>query len=180
MGLNECYLSMDHSVYAPIQWETVLQCYAISISHWLDAYTEWPLVCFHTLEVWLNKWDLDIYIYMYIYIYVYMYMYVCVFCTNVWFAHFRKQVIGCKEFSVQFISGEGKWPYFDSDKWMFISANNKSSLLEIMAWRWTGSMPLSETMMTQFTDGYDLSGLSVYKYKASINSLRQSDAYMRH
>ena len=34
----------DHSVYAPSQWEMVLQCNAIS--HWLGAYTEWRLI-FH-------------------------------------------------------------------------------------------------------------------------------------
>ena len=31
----------DHSVYAPSQWETALQCNAVS--HWLDAYTKWSL-----------------------------------------------------------------------------------------------------------------------------------------
>ena len=35
-------ISRDHSVYATSQWETVLQCNAIS--HWLDAYTEWSLI----------------------------------------------------------------------------------------------------------------------------------------
>ena len=37
----------DHSVYAPSQWETVLQCNALS--HWQGAYTEWslPIECLH-------------------------------------------------------------------------------------------------------------------------------------
>ena len=32
----------DHSVYVPWQWETALQCNAVS--HWLGAYTEWSLI----------------------------------------------------------------------------------------------------------------------------------------
>ena len=31
----------DHFVHAPIQWEMALHCNAAS--HWLGAYTEWPL-----------------------------------------------------------------------------------------------------------------------------------------
>ena len=33
---------MDRAVYAPSQWETVLQCNAIS--HWLGAYTKWKMI----------------------------------------------------------------------------------------------------------------------------------------
>ena len=36
-------LCRDYSVYVPSQWEMVLQCN--TISHWLDAYTEWSLLC---------------------------------------------------------------------------------------------------------------------------------------
>ena len=32
----------EHFVYAPSQWETVLQCNAVS--HWLGAYAEWSLI----------------------------------------------------------------------------------------------------------------------------------------
>ena len=32
--------------------------------------------------------------------------------------------------------------------------NNKSGLVQVMAWRRTGDKPLSETMMTQFADVY--------------------------
>ena len=40
-GLHPC-TCRDHSVYAPSQWETVLQCNAVS--HWLGSYTEWSLL----------------------------------------------------------------------------------------------------------------------------------------
>ena len=33
----------DNFVYAPSQWETTLQCNVVS--HWLGAYTKWPLIC---------------------------------------------------------------------------------------------------------------------------------------
>ena len=32
--------------------------------------------------------------------------------------------------------------------------NNKSALVQVMAWRRTGDKPLPEAMMTQFTDAY--------------------------
>ena len=32
--------------------------------------------------------------------------------------------------------------------------NNKSALVQVMAWRQTGDKPLSEPMMNQFTDAY--------------------------
>ena len=32
--------------------------------------------------------------------------------------------------------------------------DNKSALVQVMAWRRTGDKPLPETMMTQFTDAY--------------------------
>ena len=32
--------------------------------------------------------------------------------------------------------------------------DNKSALLQVMAWRWTGHTPLPEAMMIQFTDAY--------------------------
>ena len=34
--------------------------------------------------------------------------------------------------------------------------DSKSSLAQVMAWHWTGNKPLSETMLTQFTDTYKL------------------------
>ena len=34
------------------------------------------------------------------------------------------------------------------------SIGNKSVLVQVMAWRWTGDKPLSEPMLTQFTDAY--------------------------
>ena len=34
-----------HSVYVPSQWEMVLHCN--TISHWLGAYSEWSLQCWH-------------------------------------------------------------------------------------------------------------------------------------
>ena len=30
--------------------------------------------------------------------------------------------------------------------------DNKATLVQVMAWRWTGAKPLSEPMMTQLTD----------------------------
>ena len=33
-------------------------------------------------------------------------------------------------------------------------SDNKSSLVQVMAWRRTGDKPLSEPMLTQFTDAY--------------------------
>ena len=32
--------------------------------------------------------------------------------------------------------------------------DNKWALVQVMAWRWTGDKPLSEPMLTQFTDAY--------------------------
>ena len=32
--------------------------------------------------------------------------------------------------------------------------NNKSALVQVMAWRRTGDKPLADAMMTQFTDTY--------------------------
>ena len=32
--------------------------------------------------------------------------------------------------------------------------NNNQALVQIMAWRWIGGKPLSEPMLTQFTDAY--------------------------
>ena len=32
--------------------------------------------------------------------------------------------------------------------------DNKSALVQVMAWHWTGNMPLLETMLNQFTDAY--------------------------
>ena len=32
--------------------------------------------------------------------------------------------------------------------------NNIPTLVQIMAWRWTGDKPLTEPMMTQFKDAY--------------------------
>ena len=32
--------------------------------------------------------------------------------------------------------------------------NNKPALVQVMAWRQTGDKPLSEPMLTQFTDAY--------------------------
>ena len=32
--------------------------------------------------------------------------------------------------------------------------DNKSALVQVMAWRWTGDKPLTEAMLTQFTDAY--------------------------
>ena len=32
--------------------------------------------------------------------------------------------------------------------------DNKPSLVQVMAWRWTGDKPLPEPMITQFTDAY--------------------------
>ena len=34
--------------------------------------------------------------------------------------------------------------------------DNKPALVQVMAWRWTGDKPLSEPMLTQFTDAYIL------------------------
>ena len=34
------------------------------------------------------------------------------------------------------------------------SNDNKSTLIQVMAWRRTGDNPLSEQMLTQFTDAY--------------------------
>ena len=34
------------------------------------------------------------------------------------------------------------------------SIHNKPSLVQVMAWRWTGSKPLPEQMITQFNDAY--------------------------
>ena len=32
--------------------------------------------------------------------------------------------------------------------------DNKSALVQVMAWRWTSDKPLPEPMVTQFTDAY--------------------------
>ena len=32
--------------------------------------------------------------------------------------------------------------------------NNKSALVQVVAWRWTGDKPLPEPELTQFTDAY--------------------------
>ena len=32
--------------------------------------------------------------------------------------------------------------------------DNKSALVQVMAWRWTGDKPLAETLPTQFTGAY--------------------------
>ena len=32
--------------------------------------------------------------------------------------------------------------------------DNKAALVQVMAWHWTGDKPLSEPMLTQFTDAY--------------------------
>ena len=42
--------------------------------------------------------------------------------------------------------------------------DNKSALVQVMAWRWTGDKPLPELMLTQFADAYmrslgEMSGL---------------------
>ena len=35
-----------------------------------------------------------------------------------------------------------------------VPIDNKSALVQVMAWRRTGDMPLSEPMLTQFTKAY--------------------------
>ena len=35
-----------------------------------------------------------------------------------------------------------------------VSNDNKSALVQVMAWRRTGGRPLSELMLTRFTDAY--------------------------
>ena len=35
-----------------------------------------------------------------------------------------------------------------------VQIDNKSALVQVMAWRWTGDKPLPEPMLTQFTDAY--------------------------
>ena len=32
--------------------------------------------------------------------------------------------------------------------------DNKPALVQVMAWHWTGAKPLTELMLTQFTDAY--------------------------
>ena len=32
--------------------------------------------------------------------------------------------------------------------------DNKSAVVQVMAWRWTGNKPLPEQMLTQFIDAY--------------------------
>ena len=41
----------DHFAYAPCQWETTLQCNVVS--HWMGAYTKWPLLrlCYKRLTI---------------------------------------------------------------------------------------------------------------------------------
>ena len=41
LGLPYGIIYRDHSVYGPSQWQTALQCNAVS--HWLGPYTEWSL-----------------------------------------------------------------------------------------------------------------------------------------
>ena len=45
----EQYFPRDLPVYASSQWETALQCNAVS--HWLDAYTKWPLLHQHFIPL---------------------------------------------------------------------------------------------------------------------------------
>ena len=40
------------------------------------------------------------------------------------------------------------------------AVNNKQALVQRMAWCWTGHKPLSEPMMSKFTDAYVLLGLN--------------------
>ena len=34
------------------------------------------------------------------------------------------------------------------------SIDNKPALVQVMVWRWTGDKPLSEAMLTKFTEAY--------------------------
>ena len=52
--------------------------------------------------------------------------------------------------------------------------NNIPALVQIMAWRLPGDKPLSEPMLTQFTDAY-----MRHQERMSFNSMRPSDAYRR-
>ena len=73
----------------------------------------------------------------------------------------------------QHIEAETKWPPFSRQyfqvqfiEWNWISMkiwlkfvpkgaiNNIHALVQIMAWRWPGDKPLSESMMAKFTDAY--------------------------
>ena len=54
------------------------------------------------------------------------------------------------------------------------SNDNKSALVQVMAWRQTGDKPLSEQMLTQFTDTYIWSSRGRW-----VNSLGPSDAIWR-
>ena len=38
--------------------------------------------------------------------------------------------------------------------WHMCPIDNKSALVQVMAWRWSGDKPLPEPRMTQFTDAY--------------------------
>ena len=53
--------------------------------------------------------------------------------------------------------------------------NNKSALVQVMAWHQTGDKPLPETMMTQFSDEYMLVGDELTHY-----SLMVSYGIMKH
>ena len=51
-------ISRDRFVNAPSQWETMLQCNAVS--HWLDAFTKWSLIGINashksTKKLWWNQ-----------------------------------------------------------------------------------------------------------------------------
>ena len=56
------------------------------------------------------------------------------------------------------------------------SNDNKSALVQVMAWRQTGDKPLSEQMLTQFTDAYTCIWSSRGRW---VNSLGPSDAIWR-
>ena len=51
--------------------------------------------------------------------------------------------------------------------------NNIPALVQMMAWCWTGDKPLSEPMMTQFSDTYMRHSASVSRYLAVVGSLQQ-------
>ena len=136
-------LPRAHSRFGPSQWETTLHCN--DVSHWLGASLESPVTSSNTeFKAWISNhlnmklWDA-----------------LTPPCLNSYPPEQNGRCLADSISKCIFMNEKFRISIRISLKFVPKGQiNNKWALVQVMAWHRTGYKPLSEPMLTQFTDTY--------------------------